>query len=104
MAVCRADKISTEDILKECVRIPSKQRMMLCEDYINDVRTLADRMADLFNEHPGVFMMYGVSVNISIKMFNDDAIDVKLGNPDCYKMFQAMIAEAKKEMQNDQRA
>lgn len=81
---------TTREIFEECRKYSVEERRRICEEFISDVETLADRIQDLFSLNPGVFMMYGVSVELKVTLFNDDAYAMKLGNPDFHNAVMKM--------------
>lgn len=99
--------MTTKEVFDECAKYSTEARKAICEDFYSDVKTLCDRMQDLFNCNPGVLMMYGVSVHVEVRMFNEPAYDVKLGSPEFYSHVSAMmkdLAKDFKEHKDDQTA
>jgi hypothetical protein len=97
---------TTQEIFEECRKYSDAERRQICEEFLNDVETLCDRMKDLFNETPGVFMMHGVTVKIETTLFNEPAYQMILGNADFHKAVMQMEDKlrARKEQKNDERA
>lgn len=70
-------------------------------------------MDNLYDEHAGVFMLYGVQVEVKFSVFNEVAFRQVLGCPEFYNQVSAMakglkeaveMAKGLKEDFNDQRA
>ena len=95
--------ITMEEMLEEARKYSSSQRKELIEELETDVQNLARSMANLYDEHTGVFLMYGVQVEVKFSVFNEVAYRQVLGCPEVY----AQMAEKAKqfmEEHNDQRA
>lgn len=95
--------LSTKEIFDECRKYSVEQRRQICEEFLTDVETLCDRMQDLFDVNPGVFMMYGVTVKIEATLFNDPAYQMTLGNAEFHKSVMEMENKLRacKEQKND---
>lgn len=94
---------STKEIFEECRKYSMAERRQICEEFIKDVETLSDRMHDLFDVNPGVFMMYGVSVELKVTFFNEDSYTMRLGNSEFYDTVVKMSKDVS-EGKNDKRA
>lgn len=95
--------ITIEEVLEDARKYSSSQRKELIEELETDVQNLARSMANLYEEHTGVFLMYGVQVEVKFSVFNEVAYRQVLGHPEVY----AQMAEKAKqfmEEHNDQRA
>ena len=95
--------ITTEEMFEEARKYSSSQRKELIEELETDVQNLARSMANLYDEHTGVFLMYGVQVEVKFSVFNEVAYRQVLGCPEVY----AQMAEKAKQFMgehNDQRA
>lgn len=94
---------TTQEIFDECMKYSDAERRQICEEFLSDIETLCDRMKDLFNETPGVFMMHGVTVKVETTLFNEPAYQMTLGNADFHNAVMKMEKElrARKEKQND---
>ena len=95
--------ITTEEMLEEARKYSSSQRRELIEELETDVQNLARSMANLYEEHTGVFLMYGVRVEVKFSVFNEVAYRQVLGHPEVYAQM-AEKAEQFMEEHNDQRA
>ena len=95
--------ITMEEVLEDARKYSSSQRKELIEELETDVQNLARSMANLYDEHTGVFLMYGVQVEVKFSVFNEVAYRQVLGCPEVY----AQMAEKAKqfmEARDDQRA
>ena len=95
--------LTTEEIFNECRKHSTEDRQQICEEFISDVETVSDRMKDLFDCNPGVLMMYGVTVEVKVTLFNEPAYEMKLGNADFYAHVMKTAKKAE-ERDNDKRA
>ena len=95
--------ITMEEVLEDARKYSSSQRKELIEELETDVQNLARSMANLYEEHTGVFLMYGVQVEVKFSVFNEVAYRQVLGHPEVYAQM-AEKAEQFMEEHNDQRA
>ena len=95
--------ITTEEMLEEARKYSSSQRRELIEELETDVQNLARSMANLYDEHTGVFLMYGVQVEVKFSVFNEVAYRQVLGCPEVYAQMAEKAAQFMEE-HNDQRA
>ena len=97
------ESITIEEVLEDARKYSSSQRKELIEEVETDVQNLARSMANLYDEHTGVFLMYGVQVEVKFSVFNEVAYRQVLGHPEVYAQM-AEKAEQFMEEHNDQRA
>ena len=95
--------ITTEEMLEEVRKYSSAQRRELIEELETDVQNLTRSMANLYEEHTGVFLMYGVQVEVKFSVFNEVAYRQVLGCPGVYAQMAEKAARFMGE-HNDQRA
>ena len=95
--------LSTAEIFAECRKHSNTARQQICEEFVSDVETLSDRMKDLFDCNPGVLMMYGVTVELKVTLFNDPVYEMKLGNSDFHNHVMKMSKDSEED-DNDKRA
>ena len=60
-------------------------------------------MSNLYDEHTGVFMMYGVQIEVKFSVFNEPVYEQRLGCPEFFTQVSEM-AKGLKEIINDKRA
>lgn len=87
-------------IFEECKNLSPQERANICQEYESDVRALATSMGNLYQEHVGVLMMYGVRVEVKFYAFNEPVFSTLLGSEDFYKEF---VEHQLKESKNDER-
>ena len=97
------DSITMGEVLAEARKYSSAQRRELIEELETDVQNLARSMANLYEEHTGVFLMYGVQVEVKFSVFNEVAYRQVLGCPELYAQMAEKAAQFM-EAHNDQRA
>ena len=95
--------ITGDEALEEARKYSSSQRRELIEELETDVQNLARSMANLYEEHAGVFLMYGVQVEVKFSVFNEVASRQVLGCPELYAKLAEKAAKFMEE-HNDQRA
>ena len=95
--------ITGDEVLEEARKYSSSQRRELIEELETDVQNLARSMANLYEEHIGVFLLYGVQVEVKFSVFNEVAYRQVLGCPEFYAQMAEKVARFKEEL-NDQRA
>lgn len=95
--------ITIEEVLEDARKCSSSQRRELIEELKTDVQNLARSMANLYEEHKGVFLMYGVQVEVKFSVFNEVAYRQVLGCPELYTQLAEKAAQFMEE-HNDQRA
>ena len=92
------DGRTVAEIFEECRKFSAQERKDICQEYENDVRALATSMGNLYQEHAGVLMMYGVRVEVTFYAFNEPVFQTNLGSEDFYKKF---VEERLKEHEDD---
>lgn len=95
--------MTTAEALEEVGKYSSAQRSELIEELETDVQNLARSMANLYDEHAGIFLIYGVQVEVTFSVFNEVAYRQVLGCPEFYDKMSAM-AKGLQEAFDDQRA
>ena len=95
--------ITIEEVLEDARKYSSSQRRELIEELETDVQNLARSMANLYDEHTGVFLRYGVQVEVKFSVFNEVAYHQVLGCPEVYAQMAEKAAHFMEE-HNDQRA
>lgn len=95
--------ITIEEVFEEARKYSSSQRRELIEELETDIQSLANSMANLYDEHTGVFLMYGVQVEVKFSVCNEVAYRQVLGCPEFYAHIAEEAAQFM-EAQNDQRA
>ena len=97
------ESITMEEVLEEVRKYSSSQRRELIEELETDVQNLARSMTNLYEEHLGVFLMYGVQVEVKFSVFNEVAYRQVLGCPELYTHMAEKAAQFMED-HNDQRA
>ena len=95
--------ITMEEMLEEARKYSSSQCRELIEELETDVQNLARSMTNLYEEHTGVFLLYGVQVEVKFSVFNEVAYRQVLGCPEVYAQMAEKAAQFMEE-HNDQRA
>ena len=103
MSETKKDSISTVEVFAEVEKYSPSQRREFIEELEIDIQNLARSMENLYNEHPGVFMMYGVQIEVKFSVFNDSVYEQRLGCPEFFSKVSAMTKELKEAL-NDKRA
>ena len=91
------------EALEEVGKYSSAQRKEFIGGLETDIQNLARSMANLYDEHAGIFLIYGVQVEVKFSVFNEVAYRQVLGCPEFYDKLSAM-AKAFREVFDDQRA
>ena len=108
----KKESVTTAEVFEEVSKYSSSQRRELIEELETDIQNLAHSMENLYDEHAGVFMMYGVQIEVKFSVFNEVAFRQVLGDPEFYNQVSAMakglkeaaeMAKGLKEVFNDQR-
>ena len=94
--------MTTAEVLEEVGKYSSAQRIEFIEGLETDVQNLARSMSNLYDEHAGIFLIYGVQVEVKFSVFNEVAYRQVLGCPEVYNQLSAM-AKAFREAFDDQR-
>ena len=97
------EAITVEEVFEEARKYSSSQRRELIEELETDIQNLARSMTNLYEEHTGVFLMYGVQVEVKFSVFNEVAYGQVLGCPELYAHTAEKAAQFMEE-HNDQRA
>lgn len=97
------EAITVEEVCEEARKYSSSQRRALIEELETDIQSLAHSMTNLYDEHAGVFLMYGVQVEVKFSVFNEVAYRQVLGCPELYAKLAEKAAQFMEE-HNDQRA
>lgn len=92
--------LSTAEVFEEARKYSSSQRIALIDDLETDIETLANNMANLYDEHAGVFLMYGVQVEVKFSVGNEVVYRQFLGCPELWEKL-AERAERLEEVHND---
>lgn len=107
------EPVTTLEVFEEVRKYSPSQRRELIEEFETDIQNLARSMENLYDEHAGVFMMYGVQIEVKFYVFNEVAFRQVLGCPEFYNQVSAMAKGLKeaaemvkglKEVFDDQRA
>lgn len=88
--------ITAEEVFEEARKYSSSQRRELIEDLETDIQSLAQSMTNLYDEHRGVFLIYGVQVEVSFSVFNEVAYRRVLGCPEFYAQMAEKAAQLMK--------
>ena len=101
----KEEKVSmtTAEVLEEVGKYSSAQRIEFMEELETDVQNLARSMSNLYDEHTGIFLLYGVQVEVKFSVFNEVVYRQVLGCPEFYDKMSAM-AKSFREAFDDQRA
>ena len=94
------EAITVDEVFEEVSKYSSSQRRALIEELETDIQNLARSMANLYDEHVGVFLMYGVQVEVKFSVFNEVAYRQVLGCPELYAQMAEKAAQFM-EAQND---
>lgn len=103
MSKTEKEQISTAEVFAEVSKYSSSQRKAFIEELETDIKNLARSMSNLYDEHTGVFMMYGVQVEVKFSVFNEPVYEQRLGCPEFFTQVSTM-AKGLKELRNDERA
>ena len=95
--------ITVEEVLEEARKYSSSQRKEFIKELETDIQSLAHSMTNLYDEHAGVFLMYGVQVEVKFSVFNEVAYRQVLGCPELYAHIAEKAAQFMED-HNDQRA
>lgn len=93
-------KVTTEVILEEVSKYSSSQCIALIDDLETDIENLAHSIANLYEEHTGVFIMHGVQVEVKFSVFNEVVYRQFLGCPEFWEKLDERD-ERLKEVRND---
>lgn len=93
--------VTTEEVLEEARKYSSSQRRELVDDLETDIETLANSMANLYDEHVGVFLMNGVQVEVKLSVSNEVVYRLFLGCPEFWEKLAERAERLKKEVRND---
>ena len=83
----KKDGRTVAQIFEECKKFLPQERANICQDYEDDVRALATSMGNLYQEHAGVLMVYGVRVEVKFYAFNEPVFQTNLGSEEFYNKF-----------------
>lgn len=97
------DSVTAAEVFEEAGKFSPSQRKAFVGELETDIKSLAHSMENLYDEHAGVFVMYGVQIEVKFSVFNEVAFRQVLGYPEFYNQLSAM-AKGLKEVFNDQRA
>lgn len=97
------DSITPEEVFEEVHKYSLNQRRAFIEELESDIKNLARSMTNLYDEHIGVFMMYGVAIEVKFSAFNKPVFEQRLGCPEFFNHMSAM-AKHLKETVDDKRA
>lgn len=103
MGETKKESISTAEVFDEVSKYSPSQRRAFIEELEADIKNLARSMSNLYDEHTGVFMMYGVQIEVKFSVFNEPVYEHRLGCPEFFTHVSAM-AKGLKEVFNDKRA
>ncbi len=103
MGETKKESISTAEEFDEVSKYSPSQRKAFIEELESDIKNLARSMSNLYSEHTGVFMMYGVQIEVKFSVFNESVYGQRLGCPEFYNHVSEM-ASGLKEVINDKRA
>lgn len=92
--------LSTAEVFEEARKCSSSQCIALIDDLETGIETLAHNMANLYDEHAGVFLMYGVQVEVKFSVCNEVVYRQFLGCPEFYEKL-AERTERLKEVRDD---
>lgn len=92
--------VATSEVFEEARKYSSSQCREFIDDLETDIETLANNMANLYDEHAGVFLMYGVQVEVKFSMCNEVVYRQFLGCPELWEKL-AERAERLEEVHND---
>lgn len=84
------ESMSTAEALEEAGKYSSAQHKAFLEEWETDIQNLARSMAKLYDEHAGIFLIYGVQVEVEFSVFNEVAYRQFLGCPEVYNRLSAM--------------
>ena len=97
------EPVTTAEVLEEASHYSSSQHRAFIEELETDIENLSHSMSNLYDEHAGIFLMYGVQVEVKFSVFNEVAYRQVLGCPEFYNLVSAMT-KGLKEAFDDQRA
>lgn len=107
------ESVTPAEVFKEVSKYSFSQHREFIEELETDIQNLARSMADLYDEHSGVFLVYGVQVEVKFSVFNEVTFRQVLGCPEFYNNLSEMakvlkeaseMAKGSKEVFDDQRA
>lgn len=91
--------ITISEVVEETRKYSLSQRRALIEELETDIQNLAHSIANLYKEHKGLFIMYGVQVEVKLSVFNETVYRQVMGCPEVYT--QMTEKEGLKEEHND---
>lgn len=95
--------VTTAEVFEEASHYSSSQHRAFIEELETDIENLSHSMSNLYDEHAGIFLMYGVQVEVKFSVFNEVAYRQVLGCPELYTKLAEEVTQFMEE-QNDQRA
>ena len=95
--------MTTAEVFEEVGKYSSSQRKELIKELETGIQNLARSMANLYDEHAGMFLLCGVQVEVKFSVFNEVAYHQVLGCPEVYAQMAEKAAHFMEE-HNDQRA
>ncbi len=107
------ESVTTAEVFEEAGKFSPSQCKAFIEELETDIENLSRSMSNLYDEHAGVFLMYGVQVEVKFSVFNEVAYRQFLGSPEFFNQMSAMLktleeasemAKCLKEVFDDQRA
>ena len=97
------ESVTTAEVFEEAGKFSPSQHKAFIEELETDIENLSRSMANLYDEHTGVFLMYGVQVEVKFSVFNEVTYRQVLGCPELYTKLAEKAAQFMEE-HNDQRA
>ena len=99
----KREKVSVmiEEVLEEARKYSSSQHIEFLDALKTDIENLSRSMANLYDEHVGVFLMNGVQVEVKFSVCNEVVYRQFLGVPEFYEKLAERAERLKKEVRND---
>ena len=88
--------VTTEEVLEEARKYSFSQRIALIDDLETDIENLAHSIANLYDEHVGVFLMNGVQVEVKFSVGNEVVYRLFLGCPEFWEKLAERAERLKK--------
>lgn len=92
--------VTTEEVLEEVRKYSFSQHREFIDNLETDIENLSHSMANLYDEHVGVFLMHGVQVEVKFSVGNEVVYRQFLGTPEFYEKWRELTARLK-EVSND---
>lgn len=90
MSKTERESISIAEAFAEVSKYSPAQRKAFIDELETDIKTLFCSMVNLYEEHIGVFALYGVQVEVQFSVFNELVYKQQLGCPEFFKYLKEL--------------